>query len=172
VTALFLGFFSAVWFGWAEADPPEWLRVWLGVGITIGWLVALVGAIVGFRSSGETSAMRDRTSRARYGKTVGVEFALVGVGAAVLGLAGLIDFIPVWVCAVVGAHFFPLASILRQRMLYPLGIALCAVAVAGLFTTVISDISASTIVGVSAGLLLFAYAVTSLAHAFFIADPH
>jgi hypothetical protein len=45
---------------------------------------------------------------------VGLEFGLLGVGAAVLGAAGQARWIPVWICAGVGVHFFPLASTLTM----------------------------------------------------------
>ena len=48
--------------------------------------------------------MRDRAVRRRYGIVVGLEFALLGAGAAVLAISGLTRWIPVWTCAGVGIH--------------------------------------------------------------------
>ena len=101
-------------------------------------LVAVAGGIQAFRGPASTGVLHDRQARRRYGVTVGVEFGLAGVGAAVLAAAGQGDFIPVWVCAVVGVHFFALARLLEDPLLVPLGASVTAVAlvalVAGLAT--------------------------------------
>lgn len=165
VTALLLGLFAAAWFGWAQASSPEWLRVWLGVGSTIGVMVAVVGAVVAFRAPGQTSALRDRAAGRRYGILIGVEFAAIAVGAAILGLAGQAEYIPAWICAVVGVHFFPLAPLLRDPSLTVLGIALCAVAVTGLIGGLVAVVAVSTIVGIGAGIAQLTYAIMSLVRA-------
>lgn len=131
-TALFLGFFALAWFGWAQADSN--LMVWLTIGSVASILAAVAGAVVGLRSLGDGAATRDRQASRRYGIVVGIEFASAFVGAAILGMTGAGPYIPVLVCAVVGVHFFPLAPVLRDRGLYPLGVAMCAVAAAGLVT--------------------------------------
>jgi hypothetical protein len=165
VTALFLGFFTAAWFGWAQASPPEGLRVWLSIGSAVGWLIAVAGAIVGFRAPRRTSALYDRAAGRRYGILVGVEFAVAGIGAAILGIMGLAEYISAWVCAVVGVHFFPLAPLLRDRSLHILGAALCAIAVAGTIAGVVSGVAVSTVVGFGAGIALLAFAAASLIRA-------
>jgi hypothetical protein len=111
-TALFLGFFAAAWFGWAQADST--LGTWLLVGSIASLVVAVLGAVVGFRRPSVESALHDRARYRRYGIIVGIEFALAGVGAAILGISGAAAYIPIWVCAVVGVHFFPLAPVLED----------------------------------------------------------
>jgi hypothetical protein len=162
-TALFLGFFAAAWFGWAQAASR--LTVWLAVASVASLLVAVAGGIVGFGSPGVGSAMRDRRANRRYGVIVGIEFASAFAGAALLGMTGAAAYVPVWVCAVVGVHFFPLAPVLRDRGLYPLGVAMCAVAAAGLVTALTTGVAASTVVGIGAGVLLLGYAVVGLVRA-------
>jgi hypothetical protein len=100
LTALFLGFFASAWFGWAQADST--LRTWLLVGSIVSLVVAVFGAIVGFRRPSAKSAMHDRAKYRRYGIIVGIEFALAGIGAAALGIFAAAAYIPIWVCAVVG----------------------------------------------------------------------
>jgi len=60
----------------------------------------------------------------------------------------------------VGAPFFPLVPVLRDRLLYPLGAAMCAVA--GLVAALATDVAAEAAVGTGAGFLLFGYAALSL----------
>jgi hypothetical protein len=127
MTTLIEGFFGFVWFGWAQATASPGLRTWLAVAGVAAALVALAGGVQAFRSPAATSVLHDRRARRRYGLAVGVEFALAGVGAAALAVAGQGDFIPVWVCAVVGVHFFPLASLLKDRLLVALGVSVTTV---------------------------------------------
>jgi hypothetical protein len=50
-----------------------------------------------------------------------LEFGLLGAGAAVLGVTGLYQWVPVSICFGVGVHFFPLAQVLENPSLNPLG---------------------------------------------------
>jgi hypothetical protein len=163
LTALFLGFFASAWFGWAQADPQPALAPWLNGSSFLAVLVAVAGAVVGFRAPASTSALRAPGAMRRYGIIVGIEFGLAGLGAVGLGLAGATLFIPVWIGAVVGIHFLPLAGVLRDDWLVPLGIAMCVVAVSGLIAGLVSATPASTVVGIGSGLLLLVAAIGSLA---------
>jgi len=66
---------------------------------------------------------------------------------------------------VVGVHFFPLAPVLDDPGLRPLGAAMIAVSVAALVVTLTKGVPPSTITGISAGLLLLGYAVMALVRA-------
>ncbi len=85
--------------------PTELLQ--LGTGL--GSLMAIVSIVLAARSPAESTPMGDRAVRRRHGILVGLEFALLGAGAAVLAISGLGRWIPVWVCAGVGVHFIPLS---------------------------------------------------------------
>ena len=108
------GFFAFVWFGWGQASAPSWLVVPLAVGTGLAVLLAVAGVVVTRRSAGRLRVMADPRARRRYGIIVGLEFGLLGAGAAVLGATGQYRWTPVLICAGVGAHFFPLASTLGQ----------------------------------------------------------
>jgi hypothetical protein len=161
LTAVFLGFFAAAWFGWAQADTDQ--PVLLGIASVVSLATAIAGLVIALRSSGEGSPMRSREANRRYGIMVGIEFALAFVGSAILGTAGLAAYIPVWVAFVVGVHFFPLAPVLRDPGIVPLGVAMCVVAAVGLVRALTTDVAASTFVGVAAGLLLLGYSWLGLA---------
>ncbi|HEV2929343.1 MAG TPA: hypothetical protein VGW74_11680 [Propionibacteriaceae bacterium] len=163
--ALIEGFFGFVWFGWGQADASTGLQVWLAVAGVVAALVALAGGVQAFRNPASTGVMHDRQARRRYGLAVGVEFTLAGVGAAILAVAGQSDFIPVWVCAVVGVHFFPLASLLEDRLLVALGASVTAVAMVALVAGLATDVAPSTVTGVGAGTLLTGFALAALAGA-------
>jgi hypothetical protein len=165
ITALVLGFFASAWFGWGQAAPAAALGTWLTVGSVLALAVAAAGAVVGFRSPASTAALHDPAAGRRYGVIVGIEFGLAGLGAAVLGIVGQADYIPVWVCAVVGVHLVPLAPLLRDRRLVVLGVLVTMVALAALVAGLTQTATPSTVTGVGAGLLLLGFATAELAAA-------
>ena len=162
VTVAVEGFFAFVWFGWGQADAPSWLVIPLAVGTAAGALLAAAGVVVAKRSAGPLPAASDPAVRRRYGIIVGLEFGLLGAGAAVLGATGLSQWISVWVCFGVGVHFFPLASTLQNPTLRPLGVLLIAVAAAALVTGLASAVAPSTVTGAGAGLCLLAFGFATL----------
>ena len=162
VTVAIDGFFAFVWFGWGQADAPSWLVIPLTVGIVLGALLAVTGVVVARRSAGPLPAASDPAVRRRYAIAVGLEFGLLGAGAAVLGVTGQSQWIPVWVCFGVGAHFFPLATTLQNPTLRPLGALLVAVAAAALVTGLASAVAPSTVTGLGAGLCLLAFGLATL----------
>ncbi|HEY2672780.1 MAG TPA: hypothetical protein VGJ07_20730 [Rugosimonospora sp.] len=165
ITALILGFFASAWFGWGHGAAIPWLEVWLEVGAVVALLVAVAGAVIGLRSPASTAVLRDPRAARRYGITVGVEFGVAGAGAGVLGDVGQVEFIPVWVCAIVGLHFFALAPILRDRSLVVLGVLTCLVAVAALIVGLATALDASVVTGPGTGCLLLLFAGYALAGA-------
>ncbi|MEU4775893.1 hypothetical protein [Micromonospora sp. NPDC023644] len=164
LAALYLGVFATIWFSVPAADQP--LRALLVVASGAALVTAVTGAVVVARSRGAGHAGRDRAADRRYLLIVLAEFAAAGLGAAVLAVAGWSEFVPVLVCAVVGLHFFPLVPVLGDPLLWPLGVAMCVVALAGLVTALASAVSAGLVVGTGAGLLLLGYAVLALVRAF------
>ncbi|SIN13590.1 hypothetical protein [Micromonospora cremea] len=162
LTALYLGIFGMVWFSVPAAEQP--LRALLVVGSIAALLTAVAGGVLSAHTRG-AGGPRDRATDRRYLLIVVAEFAAAGLGAAVLAAAGWSEYVPVLVCAVVGLHFFPLAPLLRDPLLRPLGVALCVVAAAGLVAALASAVSAGLVIGTGAGLLLLGYAVQALVRA-------
>lgn len=163
LTALYLGVFAAIWFSVPKADPP--LRSLLVVGSVGALLAAAVGAVLVIRAGRRPTGERDRAADRRYGLVVAAEVVVGLIGALLLAAAGLTGYVPVLVCAVVGVHFVPLAPVLRDRLLVPLGVAVTLVALAGLVVDLASGVSAGLVVGTGAGALLLAYAVLALVRA-------
>ncbi len=156
------GFFAFVWFGWGQAAAPSWLVIPLAVGTALGALLAVIGVVVAKRSTGPLPVMTDTAVRRRYSVIVGLEFGLLGAGAAALGVTGHHQWIPVWICFGVGVHFFPLASTLQNPTLRPLGVLLVAVAAAALVVGLASAVAPSTVTGLGAGLSLLAFGLATL----------
>jgi hypothetical protein len=162
VTVAVDGFFALVWFGWGQAAAPAWLVVPLAVGTGLAALLTVVGIIVTKRSGGRLPAMSDPAVRRRYSIIVGLEFGVLGAGAALLELTGLGQWVSVWICFGVGMHFFPLASALDNPSLRPLGVLLTAVAIAALITGLATTVAPSTITGLGAGLCLLVFGLATL----------
>jgi|HubBroStandDraft_5_1064220.scaffolds.fasta_scaffold17958_4 hypothetical protein len=161
-TALFLGFFGAAWFGWGQAAAPAAVRPWLTAGSVLAAVAAATGIAVMVRNRAQPARMHDRAAGRRYGIIVGAEFGVAAVGAALLAIAGIPAYIPALVCAVVGIHFVPLAPVLADPLLIPLGAATCAVAILAVVLRLTSDVYPSTVTGVGAGALLTGYALGKL----------
>ena len=69
---------------------------------------------------------------------------------------------PAWVCFGVGVHFFPLASVLQNPTLRPLGVLLVTVAAAALAIGLAWSVAPSTVTGLGAGLYLLAFGLATL----------
>jgi hypothetical protein len=162
VTVAVDGFFAFVWFGWGQAAAPSWLVIPLTVGGAASLLVAVAGVVLAIRSPDPLPAMSDPALRRRYGITVGLEFGLIGAGAAILGGTGNYLWVPVLVCFGVGVHFFPLATVLDNPTLRPLGGLLIAVSAAALVTGLCTAVAPSTVTGPGAGLSLLGFGVATL----------
>jgi hypothetical protein len=162
IVALIEGFFAFMWFGWGQAKAPSWLSMPLLVGSVLGVIVALAGGVVVVRATGQRTPMAEREIRMRYNVIVGVEFLLIGAGAVLLGATGSAIWIPVWVCAVVGVHFIPLARVFPGLRLVPLTVGLTAVALSALVVGLVTTTSPSTVAGPGAGMCLLVAAVATL----------
>ena len=162
VTAIVDGFFAAMWFGWGQAEAPSWLVVPLLVGVGLGVLTLVLGVVMTARTTGWLDALTEPDLRRRYNVVVGTEFGLIVVGAILLGLVGLAAWVAVWVCLVVGLHFIPLATVLQNPSLRPLGALVVCVAVVALVVGLATTAAPSTITGVGAGLCLLVFGIATL----------
>lgn len=163
MTALILGFFSSAWFGWAQEAPPSGWSTWLGIGSFTGLAVASIGGILAWRHWSDGSVLSEPGAMRRYGIIVGIECAACLVGALALGLTGQSRFIAVWIAFVVGVHFVPMAPVLANDFLIPLGAVLLLAAAAGLVAGLRGSFMPSAITGVICGSALMVAAVIPLA---------
>lgn len=159
-----LAFFGFGWFSWGQAAPPAGARLWLGIGEILGLFVAILSALVAFREPRHMSGLQqDGAAFRRYMVAVWIEFGTALAGALILGISGEARYIPALVCAVVGLHFFPLAPILRDRSLIPLGVVVTMVAVGAAVVGLTTRVAPSTVTGFGAGGALVGFAAISLA---------
>jgi hypothetical protein len=171
VTAIILGIAAALWFGWGQAQPNAgW-----GLPMTVGSFAAIAVAVAaGIALSGlrhGATAMESRRVRRAYGITVGIETAVIGLGAVGLTLAGRSAYTAPWILLVVGVHFLPLGRLFGSVDLLWSGLALAAVAVAGAATGAVSAVAPSAVTGAFGGLVLVAAATASLGRALRRSQP-
>ncbi|MGH3423861.1 MAG: hypothetical protein ACRDO8_03975 [Nocardioidaceae bacterium] len=159
---LFLGFFASAWFSWAQAAPPDPWRAPLDIAAFAALAVAVVGGVQAWRHRSDGSVLAAPGAMRAYNIIVAVEFASCALGALALGWSGHAQYIPVWVALVVGAHFWPLAPLLANRLLVPLGAVLVVAAAAGLAAGVSDTMTPSAPTGAVAGASLLVGAAAPL----------
>jgi hypothetical protein len=165
VTALIFGVAAFAWFGWGQAQPPAGWTIPLSVGSAAGAVVAVLAGIRLSRLRSGPSAMEDPRVRRGYFRTVGAEVVAIAVGCVVLTATGQALYIAAWVLLVVGVHFIPLGRVFRDVSLAYSGAALIAVAIAAAIAGAATGVTPSTVAGAGGGIVLFAFAVVSLAGA-------
>jgi hypothetical protein len=157
ITAIILGFFASAWFSWAHAGVTSG-AVWLDAESVLALLIAIAALVTAFRVPRERAAMRDAAQGRRYGITVGIEVALIVLGAVVLGASGAQSWLAVWVLGVVGVHFIPLAPALNNRALYPLAVLTCVAALVALVVGLASTVEPAAVAGTGGGIALGGFA--------------
>jgi len=108
-----LGWFSllgAVWFWWALEAPPRRARPWLGVGLVLSVLGALVGGFSTWRFWSTQSMLDDRLEI--FGLVLAATVIVAVVAWVVLTGTGREASIPLAVAVIVALHFVPLAYLL------------------------------------------------------------
>lgn len=161
LTVLILGLFSAAWSSWTP-EASGALAVALRITSVAAVVVAIVGGLRAVAAPSSGGVLGDSPTSRRYGRLVGVEVSVGGAGTVVLVAVGAAAFVPVWICAVVGVHFFPLAAVLRAPLMRWLGAATTTVAIAGLIVGVATGVAPSTVTGTGVGALLLGYSILVL----------
>ena len=161
-TATVFGFFASAWFGWAQDEPPPAWRRWLIWGSILAMLTAVAGGVLTWRRWTDPTAFDDDTSRT-FGIIVGIEFALAGLGAALLARRQRDDLIPAWVALVVGVHLIPLAWLLQYPLVGVVAVLVTLVALLAVPLARARSLPVSAVTGVGAGWVLLVAALWALA---------
>jgi hypothetical protein len=165
VTAVILGIAAALWFGWGQAQPPAGWGLPMSIGSVAAIAVAVAAGITVGRFRHGATALDSQRVRRAYGITVGIETAVIGLGAVGLALAGRSAYTAPWILLVVGVHFVPLGRLFGSADLRWAGLALAAIAIAGAVTGAVSAVAPSAVTGAFGGLVLVAAAAASLGRA-------
>jgi hypothetical protein len=160
-TTLIFGFFASAWFGWAQEDPPPRLRPWLIAGSVAALVTTAAGGVLTATNWSAGTAF-DRDTSIRFGIVVGIEFALAGIGAAVLAARHRSGLTPAWIAFVVGVHLFPVAVLLHYPLIHVVGALVTAAALVGVPLARARSVAVSAVVGLLTGTILLAAALLSL----------
>ncbi|MDT0301442.1 hypothetical protein [Streptomonospora wellingtoniae] len=159
MTAAVLAFFAAAWFGWAQEHPRPGWRAPLTAGSVGGLLVAAAAGAVAGVNWDSGSVLDGRDAFGDYLVIVGVEFTTAAAGAVLLAVLRRARYIPVWICLVVGVHFFPMAGVLDNPALYGLAVLLTAAALLAPIAAARTRVPVSLATGVPAGTVLLVFAL-------------
>ncbi|GAB2917658.1 hypothetical protein GCM10027280_00840 [Micromonospora polyrhachis] len=160
-TAVIFGFFASSWYGWAqEAPPPAWRKL-LATGSITAILMAVAGGLLAWRHWSDGTAFDADTSRT-FGIVVGIEFGLAGIGAGILAALRRSELISAWIALVVGVHLFPVAELIDYPLIHVVAALITLVALAAIPVARSRSLKVSAVVGVGAGSVLLAAAVSSL----------
>ncbi|MBB5868819.1 hypothetical protein F4553_002198 [Allocatelliglobosispora scoriae] len=165
-TAAIFGFFGSAWFGWAQEKPPPAWRRWLITGSVLSILSFIAGGLLTWRHWSDGTVF-DETVGRTFGIIVGIEFALAGLGAAVLGLTGRRDYVPVWIALVVGVHLFPVAVVLHYPFIHVIAALATVAALAAIPIARARSLPVSAVNGLGIGSALLLGALVSLGYALF-----
>lgn len=108
-----LGWFSllgAVWFWWALEAAPRRARPWLGVGLAVSIVGALIGALYTWRFWSTQSMLDGRMEI--FGIVIAAAGVAAGVAWLILTRTGRSPSVPLAVAVIVALQFVPLAYLL------------------------------------------------------------
>jgi len=122
--------------------------------VIVASLVTVVaGGLLVWRHWNDGTVFDEDTSKA-FGLIVGIEFALAGIGAAVLGARRNKELIPAWIALVVGVHLFPVAVIIASPVTHVVGALVTIAALSAVPVARSRSLPVSVVIGAAAGTVL------------------
>jgi hypothetical protein len=161
-----VGFYALFGVGWWMLGIGRYGGDVVAVGLPFGLLVALGLMLAARRRLPDVVGGRPPASlRRRFAQVNAVQWILIAAVAVACGRAGHPGLIPPLVALIVGAHFFPLASVFAQPRMRVPGALLIVAGVAGLavWTAHGSPGVVSTVVGAACALTLWGAAAWTIA---------
>lgn len=154
--------FSFAWFGWAQENPRQHWRKYIGVASLVSLVVCMIGIYLSVKHWHAASALSDTRSFKLYLVIFYTEFIVATIGSFFLIKFKKKQFVAPWICFVVSAHFFLLALIFKDNSLYILSllmiiISLCSPTLAKRF-----HVTYSAITGIGSGIVLLCFAILGL----------
>lgn len=156
------GFFSFVWFGWAQEKPRESWRKYLGVAATISLITCSLGVYLSVKNWHAGSALADFNAYKSYLIVFYTELIIAAVGAFLLMKRKNSAYVAPWILFIVGVHFFWLKHIFNDVSLYILAILLIIISFISPRVARRFNVANSAITGIGAGVILFCYGLLGL----------
>src|SRR5690625_1177369 len=156
------GFFSFVWFGWAQENPRKKWRKYIGIAKGIAFVVCLFGVYLSIKSWGAPTTLSEQDTFTQYLVVFYAEFLVGAIGAFLLLRMKKQDYIAPWISFVVGTHFFWLVDVFKDSSLYVLAVVMIVIAIISPWLSKKCGVANSAITGISAGTILFCFALVGL----------
>lgn len=160
-TAVF-GMFSLVWFGWAQENPKQNWRKYIGVASGIALLLCLIGVYLSITHWNEATILSEKAAFTNYLIVFYTEFIIAGIGAFFLIRSKKKHYVAPWIGFIVGAHFFWLKNIFNDPSLYLLGILMIAIALISPWLSKKTGVANSAITGIGSGSILLCFSILGL----------
>lgn len=160
--AAIFGWFSFCWFGWAQENPRQSWRAYLGIGSGLGMIICLLGVYLSVTNWSAATALSEAGAFRSYLIFFYIEFALAGIGALILIRMKRARYIAPWVALVVGVHFIWLKDVFQDAALYVLAALLIVISLVSLPWARRLGVANSAVTGALSGITLLAFAVLGL----------
>ncbi len=158
-TSAWFGLMTVVWLGWAQEDPPQRWRPWLGAGSVLGLALSGGFGYLVSRNWDEPSALEGRY--AWFGVLTAVELIAAGTGCWLLHRRDQQRWFAWWVALVVSIHFAPLGLLLNDVSLVFVAVCLTVILIGLLPRLRQSTGTTSAIVGAAMGAVLLILSETA-----------
>lgn len=160
------GFFSFVWFGWAQERPRENWRKYLGLAAVLSLIACLLGVYLSVKNWHAGSALADFTAYKAYLVVFYTEFIIAAAGALLLMKGKKSAYVAPWILFIVGVHFFWLQHIFNDGSLTILAMLLIVISFISPGVARRLNVANSAITGIGAGVTLFCFGLLGLARYF------
>lgn len=160
-TAIF-GMFSFVWFGWAQEDPRENWRKYIGIASGAALVVCLIGVYLSITHWGGATALSETGGYTVYLIVFYAQLLIAGGGVFLLYRKKNKEYVAPWIGFVVGIHFFFLVDVFSDPLLYILGAVMVIISLISPWMGRRLNVGSSAITGIGSGTILFCFAILGL----------
>lgn len=156
------GMFSFVWFGWAQENPRQNWRKYIGIASGLALFVCLIGAYLSVKNWNGATALAEKGAFRDYLIAFYAEFIIGGLGAFWLIRRKKKDYVAPWIAFIVGVHFIWLVHVFKDTSLYILAVLMIVIAAASPWRARKMGVASSAITGIGSGVVLFCFAMLGL----------
>lgn len=160
--AAIFGILSFVWFGWAQENPRQSWRKYLGIGSAIALIVSAVGVYFSVTNWSESSALSEMDAFTMYLIVFYTQLIIGAIVAFILIRKKLGDYVAPWIGLLVGIHFIFLVDVFEDPSLYLLAAIMIIIAVISPWLAKKFEVGNSTITGIGNGVILLCFAILGL----------
>ncbi|KRL04456.1 hypothetical protein FD46_GL001586 [Liquorilactobacillus oeni DSM 19972] len=160
--AAIFGWFSFVWFGWAQEAPPSEWRIWLGIGAAVALITGIAGAILSFYHWHSKTALAAIANFNWYLIIFAAEVILILAGSLLLLWLHKEEQVAPFISLLVALHFVGLKFVFQDELLFLLAGLMLIVTFAAYPLANYLHVSLSALIGGGNGVILLGFAWVGL----------